>query len=235
MTGSGPQRETRDPAAAWEGVASALLIYGAAYLIAAVAAPRLLGDASGRPDDGLYRSVFVLIAGCIGGALLVAAAARRPAIRAIFSIDAAPAKRPRRWSAAVHLPLIVAYQIGVWAVRRAVTGAAEDPMIARLLDTAPTVFLPLFAIGVVGPMYEEFFWRGLVQGALLRVFGSALPAVLLTSALFAASHIGYPPLQQFYMLCFGAYLGLIRHASRSLYVPICLHVAWNLLLFVPAL
>ncbi len=234
MTGSGPQRETRDPAAAWEGVASALLIYGVAYLIAAAVVPGLLGDASGRSDDGLYRSVFVLIAGGAGGALLVAAA-RRSTIRAIFSSDAAPAKRPWRWSAAVHLPVIVAYQLCVWAVRRAVTGAAEDPMIARLLDTAPTVFLPLFAIGVVGPIYEEFFWRGLVQGALLRVFGSAWPAVLVTAALFAASHIGYPPIQLLYMFCFGAYLGLIRHASRSLWVPICLHVAWNLLLFVPAL
>lgn len=235
MTGSGPRREARDPAVAWEGVASALLIYGAAYLVAAVAAPRLLGDVSGRSDDGLYRSVFVLIAGCVGGALLGAAAARRSTIRAIFSIDAAPARRPWRWSAAVHLPLIVAYQICVWAVRRVTAGAAEDPVIARLLDTAPTVLLPLLAIGVIGPVYEEFFWRGLVQGALVRMFVPAWPAVLITAALFAASHIGYPPIQLFYMLCFGAYLGLVRHASRSLYVPICLHVAWNLLLFVPAL
>lgn len=235
MTGSDPQREARDPAAAWEGVASALLIYGAAYLFAAVLASRVLGDALGRPDDGLYRSVFVLIAASVGCVLLGAAAARRSTIREIFALSAVPTRRPWRWSAAVHLPLIVVYQVCVWAVRRAVSGAAEDPVIARLLDTAPTVLLPLLAIGVVGPVYEELFWRGLVQGALVRMFVPAWPAVLITAALFAASHIGYPPIQLFYMFCFGAYLGIVRHASRSLCVPICLHVAWNLLLFVPAL
>ena len=235
MTGFRPQSEARDPAAAWEGVASALLIYGAAYLLAALVAPRVLGEASGRPDDGLYRSVFVLIAASAGGSLLAAAAARRATVRAILSGDAAHAKRPWRWSLALHLPLIVAYQLCVWGVRRAVTGAAEDPVAARLLDTAPTIVLPVAAIGVVGPIYEELFWRGLVQGALLRMLGSAWPAVLLTSGLFAASHFGYPPIQLTYMLCFGAYLGFLRHASQSLHVPICLHVAWNLLLFVPAL
>lgn len=80
---------------------------------------------------------------------------------------------------------------------------------------------------VIAPVAEEFFFRGF----LLRFAASALQdrrlAIILSSAAFAAVHLSMP-----YAIPALFFLGILMGAaycrSRKLYVPVAIHVAFNL-------
>jgi hypothetical protein len=82
--------------------------------------------------------------------------------------------------------------------------------------------------GLLGPLAEEFFFRGFLYGALRRLGVPA--AVLLSTALFTALHpaaAGLPVPQIVGGLVFAA----AYEIEKSLIVPAVVHVAGNLALF----
>lgn len=94
---------------------------------------------------------------------------------------------------------------------------------------------PRWALGTVLPLMivaEELVWRGVVQEALSRRL-SPVPALLLTSAVYALAHapVG-PPLLVALALACGLYWSLLRAWTGSLLPGLLSHLVWDFLVFI---
>lgn len=89
---------------------------------------------------------------------------------------------------------------------------------------ASQVAVRIAAIGLIYPVVEEFFFRGVFFGVLRRRFGTAA-AVLVPAIIFGLIHTQYDwPL---WIVADGILFGVARATTGSLYVPILLHALGN--------
>lgn len=95
---------------------------------------------------------------------------------------------------------------------------------------ASTLVLELVGTAILPGFMEELFFRGILF-RWLEEFGGSWLALLLTSALFGAAHLGNPNSTWFAALCIAVEAGLLLGAAymltRSLWLPMGLHAAWN--------
>lgn len=86
----------------------------------------------------------------------------------------------------------------------------------------------IIAAALVAPLTEELTYRGLIYGFSYRFMGH-WPAALLSSALFSLVHADAVASLPLFVLALG--LATAYHRSRSLWVPILMHMlfnSWNL-------
>ena len=97
-------------------------------------------------------------------------------------------------------------------------------------STDPLAWCLIAFVTIGAPLIEEVMYRGFLQSAILRLTGSPWLAILLTSAVFTAIHL---PVVQPHALPVLAVLslamGVAFERSKSLAVPIGMHVAFNIL------
>jgi membrane protease YdiL (CAAX protease family) len=110
---------------------------------------------------------------------------------------------------------------------------SEQASAIQLLAEIRTHPLPLglmtLIIGVIGPVAEEVFFRGLAYNSLKRRFG--VPAgILLSAAFFSAIHGN--PLAFIPIFLMGVVLAWVYERTGSLAAPIGIHCANNLLVVV---
>lgn len=86
----------------------------------------------------------------------------------------------------------------------------------------------LFAGVIVAPLVEEYLFRGLGMGCLLERGWSPVIAILVTSALFAVTHVQYVPSGMFLIFVSGVIFGYLRLISGALTLPILAHALLNL-------
>lgn len=97
---------------------------------------------------------------------------------------------------------------------------------ADLFSAGDGVLWLTLGIGILTPIAEELLFRGIIQG----VFRTVLPewlAILLQAVLFALFHV--QPIQVSYVLLPGLMLGLLYAWTRSIWVPIAMHITFNIL------
>lgn len=83
----------------------------------------------------------------------------------------------------------------------------------------------LFIIVVIGaPFVEEYVYRGTLQPAIVARFGPVI-GVIGTAVLFAAIHL--QPIEFPGLFAFALVLGVARHRSGTLGLPIIAHMAFN--------
>jgi len=103
-----------------------------------------------------------------------------------------------------------------------------DLLLGGILNmTSVAEFLLAFVTAAVVPAIgEELLLRGVVQRRIIREFvGNAHLAIWITAVLFSTMHVefaGFAP-----RLLLGVILGYAYYWSRSLWVPIGLHLAFN--------
>lgn len=93
---------------------------------------------------------------------------------------------------------------------------------------AKAPLLLAFASVVAAPLFEEFFFRGFLFQGLVRSKLGATGTILVTSALWAAVHSQYGAYEIVQIFILGLVLGIARHRSDSLVVPLAIHAAINL-------
>ena len=108
-------------------------------------------------------------------------------------------------------------------------------------SSATSLCLTIGMAVVIAPLTEEIIFRGLMQGALVRLYRSRWIAIVMTAAIFAALHLtvredvaaGESSLAQLETIAplflLGLVLGYAYEKSRSLYRPICIHLGFNAL------
>jgi membrane protease YdiL (CAAX protease family) len=89
-----------------------------------------------------------------------------------------------------------------------------------------TIGVVLFVLVVVvfAPMVEELYFRGMLLGALER-YVSAVPAVAISSFVFALAHFQGPQFPALFM--FGAIAGTLRVRTGRLLPAVMAHIGFN--------
>lgn len=164
----------------------------------------------------------------LAGAAVYAAKRKGTSLREDFGFWAQPA------DALKGLPLGIACQLLlVPAVYLPLELLADSPDASEpardLVDTAVTpvgVILLLLAVGLLAPVAEELFYRGLAQRALLRRLGRPIWAVVVASLLFAFAHlqtVQFPAL-----VAVGIVFGIVAMRTGRLGMSVFAHIGFNL-------
>jgi uncharacterized protein len=172
----------------------------------------------GNAADGLVRliqiSLIVWIVGARGAGIASIGLDRSGWVRGI--------KRGLLWSFAFGFAALCA------AVLLSLAGMNVLSMIrAPLPRSIQTMALYFLVAGIVGPVAEEIFFRGLLYG-FFRRYG-VLIALILSTALFIFAHpLRGLPLTQ---IVGGLVFALAYEVEGNLLVPISVHVLGNLAIF----
>lgn len=95
---------------------------------------------------------------------------------------------------------------------------------------ANTQNLPLFwiAVSVAAPFFEEFLFRGFMLEGIARSRIGLTGAVIITSAIWAVIHMQYGWFEIIAIFLIGILLCVAKIKSKSLYLPIAMHMLMNL-------
>lgn len=113
-----------------------------------------------------------------------------------------------------------------------VVAAASLLGVYRIIgeNQRPELLLPLFATGIGPGFMEELLFRGILF-RWIEEWGGSLVALVVTSALFGVAHILNPGATWFSSFAIaveaGVLLGGTYMLTRTLWMPIGLHAAWN--------
>jgi membrane protease YdiL (CAAX protease family) len=92
------------------------------------------------------------------------------------------------------------------------------------LDGNISVILGLYAV-LLGPVVEEFIFRGLTQSAASKVMPYYL-AIFVQAVLFGAFHMN--PIQSCYAFVLGLGLGYIMYLYDNIVITIIIHIIYNI-------
>lgn len=124
----------------------------------------------------------------------------------------------------------------LWKLLVADTPAVGHPLLRAIRDaSSPAIRMGLIASAViVAPIFEEFFFRGLIQTAMknsgLRPGrrSGRWPVIVAASTVFAVVHMGYvppPALPGLFVLGMG--LGYVYERTGALWASMLLHMVFN--------
>ncbi len=124
--------------------------------------------------------------------------------------------------------IFVLFSIVLEAIAQNFEELQTDFMTDVLKNTGNLPMLAL-TVGVLGPIFEEVFFRGFLFKSWEKSIGGHA-TVLITSSIFAFMHYGQYELGVVLLIIpMGMILGYARLYTGSLFVPIVLHVANNVL------
>ena len=84
------------------------------------------------------------------------------------------------------------------------------------------------ALLVAAPLFEETFFRGFLFRGFASSFLGVIGTVLVTAGLWALLHVQYDAYGIALVFALGLLLGIARARTGSLWVPIAMHSAANL-------
>lgn len=180
-------------------------------------------------DLGLLISLSVIISAVIcTGILLIFIKARRGVSIAEYLGLKSFSLRTMLVGLGIVIVFIVAYSL---VYKLFDTTAETDNMLESFGGTAFPVLFWL-AMVVFAPVFEEVLFRGFLfagfKNSMIRVAGS----VLLTSLLWAGSHLQYQLFGIAIIFILGIILGIVRHRTGSLWIPMIMHGFNNLLAMI---
>lgn len=102
-------------------------------------------------------------------------------------------------------------------------GEETDEVLDVTAAGGRVVLVVLLVLAV--PVVEELFFRGLVQGALLKRLGRPAPAVAIGAVVFGVTH--YEPVALLGLVAFGVVLGVLVVRAGRLGPALVAHAAFN--------
>ena len=105
----------------------------------------------------------------------------------------------------------------------------ENSLVPGGVYTPKGIYLILFMAmaGVIGPVMEEAFYRGVIYSLIRRKLGFFI-GVFLSSAIFALSHKAFSVREVIPYFLTGIPLALLYEKRKSLFCPVVAHSAANL-------
>jgi len=103
--------------------------------------------------------------------------------------------------------------------------------MAKVIGSTSNMFWLFLGVGIMAPLFEEFLLRGLLFGSI-RHMADEHATVALTAGVFTLMHMQYDAPVMLLILPMGVVLGYARSRSGSIWVPILLHVANNVVSLV---
>jgi membrane protease YdiL (CAAX protease family) len=119
------------------------------------------------------------------------------------------------------------------ALADGLTIALGRPVIPKfMIDAYSTAgFVPLLwtAVVLMAPLFEEVFFRGFIFQGIRHSRLGVCGAIVLTSLAWAGTHVQYDWYQMTIIFAGGILLGVARWRSKSVYPPLAMHAAMNLM------
>jgi membrane protease YdiL (CAAX protease family) len=213
----------------WRFTLFVLMFFFAATLFSFVAGPSLQVFGITQKTHPLVTTVISAAVGLLAAALAGWACGR--------FLDRVPFRAlgvsfTKGWAKDLALGVLM----GAGAVVIAVLFAMAFGGLGFTLNTDPSAIaraaLLSFIVFTVGAAFEEILVRGYIFQTFVRS-NLAILAILLTSLIFASGHIGNPDSGYFSFVntaLAGIWLGAAYLKTRTLWLPIGLHFAWNFVL-----
>ncbi len=181
-------------------------------------------------NDGTVVSLSIII-GCV---LLVAVSVLLIRVRG-GNVRKYLALQPFSWSVGIGmLGLLLIFMIGSQALTYLLN---ESPLVFvdPLYQSVSSVWLLIFAMVIVAPIYEELIFRGLLWSAIAEQFSNVanaehrgtIVASLVTSVIFAVIHLQYGIYEIGTIVVLALIFCYARIKSGSLVLPMLLHVVNN--------
>ncbi len=209
------------------------LVYSMVYMFAAAVA----GGSSGAGIDGLQDTLMSQTNNMAAIYSILIVAAALPALLALRkgSPSAFRTERARAGAAAASAFIMVGVSGFVMLEMSGFSALGEKvPVIREILQNYidltegfvgnGSIAMLILSTCILVPISEELIFRGIVQGELRRVM-PAWAAILIQGVLFALVHGN--PVQISYVIFPALILGLTYEWTRSIYVPIGLHMLFN--------
>jgi membrane protease YdiL (CAAX protease family) len=133
--------------------------------------------------------------------------------------------RDRYWA---FLLAGIGLSIGLELILRFLPTPKSLPVTELFKTPLQALLLSIFSVSL-GPLFEEFFFRGFLYPALARRLGRAF-AVVLSALLFALIHSAqlanaWAPVLMIFVV--GIALGTVRALGRSLAASLLVHISYN--------
>ncbi len=200
-------------------------------LMQSILFPLLMSDkdfAFETPDIDLIlrQGLFFGIGGCIMGvvgSLFVALAvfqSNTPA-RTYFGSGTVKIRQT-----GLYVSVSVLLFIAFWLLIRPMQGTPD--YWSNLYRSAHPLVWLWIGLGILGPLYEELFYRGFLYAGMCQSFLGPKGAIVVVALLFAVSHYHYGVLGVAWIFILGMLLGVARHRSDTVRIPILMHMAYNL-------
>jgi membrane protease YdiL (CAAX protease family) len=172
--------------------------------------------------DGLLIGVGILAGAIAGGAAL--AIVVRDAPRALAMVPVAP-RVVIAWLLAA-IALVATVDVAAWLVGRPLLDAAW-------VDAYRTAPVPLLAIAlVITSIFEELYFRGLLQGALASTRVGPAGGIAIVALLFTLAHFPGDPWRFADVLASSVLLGVARQVTGSTLPGMIPHVLGNMFVLV---
>jgi membrane protease YdiL (CAAX protease family) len=129
---------------------------------------------------------------------------------------------------ALAAPLIACVNVLMQCALEHLGKSPPPHQLLEILKSNPPPWLAVadvLAAGVVAPLAEEMFFRGLLQTLLRYLFKRSWPAVFLAAAAFAMMHSWWTWPQIFFL---GVCLGYAYERTGNLWMSITMHAMFNL-------
>ncbi len=104
-----------------------------------------------------------------------------------------------------------------------------DKMAEQFQALAGTIS-GFLGVCIIGPVMEEMIMRRVILKEIAKATKSMWWGIIISSALFAIIHIN--PIQVVFAMPAGIFLGWIYCKTKSLLVPICIHIINNTIAFI---
>lgn len=86
------------------------------------------------------------------------------------------------------------------------------------------ILLPILISGIIGPIIEEYMFRGVIYNGLKKE-STIMSSIIVTSILFAIMHSGY---EIIYTLALSFILIYVYEKYKNIKAPLILHMAYNI-------
>lgn len=131
----------------------------------------------------------------------------------------------------LHWILWIGGTVAFGALMELVTASSdafETSFMSDVYSTSTMLPLLYLGVGIIGPIFEEVWFRGFFFKGLSHSWGPHA-AVLITSLIFTFIHMQYSLEVLLLLFPMGLLLGYARHYTGSLWVPIVIHILNNCL------
>jgi membrane protease YdiL (CAAX protease family) len=122
--------------------------------------------------------------------------------------------------------LYILWSTAKWALQLFLPNEVDPEWLERIDELSLGEAIIVFVL--LGPVAEELLLRGAMFAALLRRWG-IWAAALVPSLIGGLLHLQYEWWAVISIIGSGILLAMVRWKSGSLYLPVTLHAAWNLL------
>ncbi len=182
---------------------------------------------------GLFSSIYTIATGILCIALIVLITLLR---RGITIRDYLALRRPQYYRSLLGW---LAFAVGLVAVSDGLAFLLGRDIVPEFYSEVyyPLMFHPLRLIAfiLVTPLFHEVLFRGFLFAGWSRSKLGVTGTILLTSIFWASINLYFGLYHAATEFVFGIFLGLARHRTRSLIVPIAIRCLMNLITTIQAM